>query len=171
MNRIPIVQTHRDRKKTRQVMNKAKSILIIFLWHQGDFGDKGTGFFTTATHRLTLKFSPRNVWPKTTWLSTPTNRNFLCFPAILTQLRCSRQNRRLYRTPSHNTTSMMHFKMTEALWTVHNRGRELLRGWRWRVDPKLASELTAAPVPEIMDSCLYYNLLSKKKKTEYIFIL
>jgi hypothetical protein len=30
-------------------------------------------------HHITLPFSPLNFWPKTTWLSFPTNPTFLCF--------------------------------------------------------------------------------------------
>jgi hypothetical protein len=40
-----------------------------------------------------------------------------------------------------------------------------------KVDPKLVFEQTAAPVPEIMDSYLYYSLLSEKNKTQHTFIL
>jgi hypothetical protein len=43
--------------------------------------------------------------------------------------------------------------MSEALGTVHIRGRELLRG---PVSPKLVFEQIVAPVPEIMDGYLYF---------------
>jgi hypothetical protein len=68
--------------------------------------------------------------PKTAWLSSPIHLTLLCFldwiynwePAILTQLRWLRQDRRRCNTPSQNTTSRMHSKMAEA------HGRGLLRG-------------------------------------------
>jgi hypothetical protein len=34
-------------------------------------GDKRIDCCITATYRLTLPFSPRNIWPKTTWLYPP----------------------------------------------------------------------------------------------------
>jgi hypothetical protein len=34
--------------------------------------DKRTGCCIMTTHSLTLPFSPRNFWPKTTWLSSST---------------------------------------------------------------------------------------------------
>jgi hypothetical protein len=44
-----------------------------------NFGDKRTGCCITTTHRLTLPFATGNFWPKTTWLSSPTNPTFLFF--------------------------------------------------------------------------------------------
>jgi hypothetical protein len=38
---------------------------------------------------------------------------------------------------------------------MHTRGRELLRGLRWPVGPKLVFDQRAAPVLEIMGGCLY----------------
>jgi hypothetical protein len=56
---------------------------------------------------------------------------------------------------TQNSTSMMYLKMTEALGTVHIRGRGLLRGSCWPVDRKLVFDQMAAPVPEIMEGSLY----------------
>jgi hypothetical protein len=66
------------------------------------------------------------------------------------------QNRRRCWTSSQNTTSRMHLKMAEALGTVHTRGRGLLQGWWWPIGPKLVFDKMAVPVPEIMDSSLYF---------------
>jgi hypothetical protein len=87
-----------------------------------NFGDKRAGCCITTVHRLLLPFSPRILWPKTTWLLSHTlSTLFLCFPdwqnwkaTILTQLRWSRQNRRRCGTLSQNTTPRTHLKMTSA---------------------------------------------------------
>jgi hypothetical protein len=68
------------------------------------------------------------------------------------------------------TTSRMHLKMAEKLGTVHTRGRKLLRGWRWPVGPKLVFDQMVAPVPEIMDSSLYFKkstISADAKKQEH----
>jgi hypothetical protein len=74
--------------------------------------------------------------------------------AILTQLRW--QNRRRCWTPSHNSTSRTRLKMAEALGTVHTSGRGLLPGWWWPAGSKLVFDQMAAPVPEIMDTPVFW---------------
>jgi hypothetical protein len=46
-------------------------------------------------------------------------------------------------------------KKANTLRKLHTRGSGLLRGWWWRVVPKLAFVQMAAPVPEIKDGSLY----------------
>jgi hypothetical protein len=76
---------------------------------------------------------------------------------IWKKFRLSRQNRRLWWTPSQNTTSRINLKMAEALGKVHTRGREQFRGCWWSVDLKLIFDQMTAPVPEIMDGSLYIS--------------
>jgi hypothetical protein len=131
MSRTRNVQTHWDRKKTRRVKSKVKSMKMCEDFTP-NFGDKRT---VASRQRTASHFHfHQNVWPKTTWLSFPPT---LLSTAILTQLRWSKQNRRRCSTPSQSTTSRMHLRMAEALGTVHRRRRWLLRGWRYPVDPKL----------------------------------
>jgi hypothetical protein len=126
-----------------------------------NFGDKRTDCCIITTHCLILPFSPGNSWQKATWLSSPTHPTCLTWPHAsfhrfpdLTQfdtLKRSRQNRRRCWTPSHDTTSRMHLKMTEMLAMACVCGRALFRGWCWPLGPKLVFDLMAAPVLEIMD--------------------
>jgi hypothetical protein len=51
-----------------------------------NFGDKRPDCFITTTHRLTLRFSPGNFLPKTTWLSSSTDLTFL-FPRFNIKLK------------------------------------------------------------------------------------
>jgi hypothetical protein len=129
------------------------------LWQQNKMA--AASWQVTVSHFLF--FSPGIFGPKTKWLSSPTHPTFLCFfpieenwkVAILTQLRWSMQNVGQWWTPSQNTTSRIHFKMSETLGTVHTRGRGLLRRWWWPDRPKVSFDQMAAPVPEIKDSTLY----------------
>jgi hypothetical protein len=81
-----------------------------------NFDGKRTGYYITTTYPLTRRFSPGNLWPKTTWLSSRTDPTFICLPywrwnwkaAILTQFRWWRQNRRRSWTPSRNSTNRMY---------------------------------------------------------------
>jgi hypothetical protein len=61
------------------------------------------------------------------------------------------------------------FKMAEALATTHTRGRVLLREQWWPIGPKLIFNQMAAPVPEIMDSSLFYDNTTTITKLELSF--
>jgi hypothetical protein len=102
-----------------------------------NFGDRSTGCCTTTTHRLTLRLSPGNFFTKTTWLSFPTHPNFL-----FARLRTKQEGHHLDTTVVTeaesqavlNTLTKHDFqdafkKMSDAVRTVHTRGRGLLRGW------------------------------------------
>jgi hypothetical protein len=45
-----------------------------------NLGDKRTGCCITTMHSLTLSFSPGNLWPKTTWPSSPSTLLFSICP-------------------------------------------------------------------------------------------
>jgi hypothetical protein len=137
-----------------------------------NFGDKKNWMLHHDNILSHTSFSTREFFfTKKTWLSSPTHptrltcplANFLCLPGwkwnwnatILTQSMWSEQNRRRRWTPSQNTTSRTHFKMTEALGKVNTRGRGLLRGWRWPVGPTIVFDQMSAPVPKIMDDSLH----------------
>jgi hypothetical protein len=178
-------------KRSRQVNNKVRSMLIIFvdikLIVDKEFVLAGqtvnSTYYCDVLWRVrenARRLRPEHWWQKN-WLLHHDNApscNFLFTRKFLTKTNMTVVPHTSYFSLFRRLKIKLkcrHFDPTEVieaesqavlntLGMEHTRGRKLLRGWWWPVGPQLDFDKTTALVPEITDDSLFLKEVNKAAK-------